>query len=236
MLQANPTATRRNGKLTFLRRSIAGSASPGGSVPSAPTAETKQPMPDTNAPLRRGNDEPDDTSIEEQMRLALGRLGTKASVGQGRPASAATPPLAGSQRRARFARNGEVPVERVTTSRAAGDGHKELAGEREARQRAEQALAEAQATIASVQAVLARSEQAARAARDAVEEREAAMAGLRTELQRVVAERDALQQAQVAVTAQAKPRRVSAPPRAEQPEKEPEPVRWWLDYLKAPRS
>ena len=193
-------------------------------------------MPDTNVPLGRGDDEPDDTSIEERMRLALGRLGTKASVGQGRPASTATSPLAGSQRRARFVRNGEVPVERVTTSRATGDGHRELAGEREARQRTEQALAEAQATIASVQAALARSEQAARAARDAVEERKAAMAGLRAELQRVAAERDALQQAQVAAAAQAKPRRVSAPPRAEQPEKEPEPVRWWLDYLKAPRS
>ena len=152
-------------------------------------------MPDTNVSLRRGDDEPDDTSIEEQMRLALGRLGTKASVGQGRPASTAASPQAGSQRRARFARDSEVPVERVTTSRAVGDGHKELAGEREA-----------------------------------------AMAGLRAELQRVAAERDALQQAQVAAAAQAKPRRVSAPPRAEQPEKEPEPVRWWLDYLKAPRS
>ncbi len=193
-------------------------------------------MPDTNASLRRGDDEPDDTSIEERMRLALGRLGTKASVGQGRPAGTATSSQAGSQRRARFARNGEVPVERVTTSRVVGDGHRELAGEREARQRIEQALAEAQATIASVQVALARSEQAARAARDTVKQREVAMAGLRAELQRVVAERDALQEAQVAVAAQAKPRRVSAAPRDEQPEGEPEPVRWWLDYLKVPRS
>ena len=45
----------------------------------------------------------------------------------------------------RFARDGEVPVERVTTSRTAGDGQRELAGGREARQRAEQTLAEAQA-------------------------------------------------------------------------------------------
>ena len=203
-------------------------------MPSAPSAETKQRMPDINAPLRRGDDEPDDASIEERMRLALGRLGTKASVGQGRPASMATSPQAGSQRRARFARNGDVPVERVTTSRAVGDGHRELAGEREARQRTEQALAEAQATIASVQAALARSEQAARAARDTVEEREAAMAGLQAELQRVAAERDALQAAQVAMAAQAKPKRVPAAPKADVPE--PEPVRWWLEYLKAPRS
>ncbi len=188
-------------------------------------------MPDPNAPLRRGDDEPDDTSIEERMRLALGRLGTKASV-----AGTATSSHAGSQRRARFARDGEVPVERVTTSRVIGDRHRELAGEREARQRTEQALAEAQAIIANVQVALVRSEQAARAARDTVEEREAAMAGLRAELQRVVAEREALQEAQVAVAAQPKPRRVSAPPRAKQPEREPEPVRWWLDYLKVPGS
>ena len=190
-------------------------------------------MPDTNAPLRRDDDEPDDTSVEERMRLALGKLGPKAPAGRGGPGGAATSAPTGSQRRARFARDGEVPVERVPTSRAAGEAGRELAGEREARQRAEQALAEAQATVASLRAALARSEQATRAARDTVEEREAAMSGLRIELQRAAAERDALQAAQVAMAAQAKPKRVPAAPKADVPE--PEPVRWWLEYLKAPR-
>jgi len=190
-------------------------------------------MADTNAPLRRDDDEPDDVSVEERMRLALGRLGTKAAVGQGGPAGAAVSVQTGSQRRARFARNGEVPVERVPASRIAGDGQRELAGEREARQRAEQAQVDAQAAIATLQAALARSEQATRAARDTVEEREAAMSGLRADLRRITAERDALQAAQVARPMQAKPRRVPAAPKSDAPA--PEPVRWWLEYLKAPR-
>ena len=190
-------------------------------------------MPDTNAPLRRDDDDSDDISVEERMRLALGRLGTKAAVSQGGLAGAAMPPQTGSQRRAKFARNGEVPVERVLPSRIGGDGQRELAGEREARQRAEQALTDAHAAIANLQAVLARSEQATRAARDAVEEREAAMSGLRTELQRIAAERDALQATQVAMATQARPMRVPAASKADAPE--PEPVRWWLEYLKASR-
>ena len=202
-------------------------------APIRPTTENDKPMPDINAPLRRDDDEPDDISVEERMRLALGRLGTKAAVGQGGPAGAAMSAQTGSQRRARFARNGEVPVERVPASRVAGDGQRELAGEREARQRSEQALADAQAAIASLQAALVRSEQATRAARDTVEEREAAMSGLRAELQRIAAERDALQAAQVAMPMLAKPRRVPAAPKADAPA--PEPARWWLEYLKAPR-
>jgi hypothetical protein len=192
-------------------------------------------MPDTNAPLRHDDDEPDDISVEERMRLALGRLGTKAAVGQGRPAGPAISAQTGSQRRTRFARNGEVPVERVSASRITGDGQRELAGEREARRRAEQVLADAQGTIASLQAALTRSEQATRAARDTVEEREAAMSGLRTELQRIAAERDDLQAAKIAMAIQTKPRRAPVTPKADAPEPKPEPVRWWLEYLKAPR-
>ena len=60
------------------------------------------------------------------------------------------------------------------------------------------------------------------------------MAGLRAELQRIAAERDALQAAQVAMAAPAKPKRAAAAPTA--PKLEPEPVRWWLEYLEAPRS
>lgn len=51
-------------------------------------------------------------------------------------------------------------------------------------QRAEQVLATAQMQVGTLQAALSRSEQAARAARETVEEREAVMAGLRAGLQR----------------------------------------------------
>ncbi len=183
-------------------------------------------MPDTNVPVRRDDDEPDDRSVEERMRLALGKLGTVGTVGQGGPAGAAMSAQTGSQRRARFARTGEVPVERVPTSRTAGDAGRELAVEKEARQRAEQALAEAQANVASLQAALARSEQANRAARDTVEEREAAMAGLRAELARA-AQREAV--LTEAAQAEAERRRAAAKLKREPaPARKPEPVRWWL--------
>ena len=186
-------------------------------------------MPDTNAPLRRDDEDPDDRSVEERMRLALGKLGTKEAVGRGGPAGTAALTQTGAQRRTRFARNGEVPVERVPPpARLAGEVGRELIEERAARQRAEQALAEAQANVASLQAALARSEQVARTARDTVEEREAAMAGLRAELARTAQREAALTEAAQAEAerkrAEAKLTRVPAPPR------EPEPVRWWLDY------
>ena len=192
-------------------------------------------MPNTNAPLRRDDAEPDDRSIEERMRLALCKLGTKEAVARGGPAGIAAPVRTKTQRRTHFARNGEVPVERVPLSaRLAGETGRELAEERAARKRAEQALAEAQASVASMQAALARSEQAARTARDTVEEREAAMDGLRAELARA-AQRDAalIMAAQAEAErkrAKAKLMRVPAPP------KEMEPLRWWLDYKKAGQS
>jgi phage terminase Nu1 subunit (DNA packaging protein) len=129
-------------------------------------------MPDINAPLRRDDDEPDDRSIEERMRLALGKLGTKGAIGQGGPAGTVVSTQTGAQRRTHLARNGEVLVERVSSpARLAGELGRELAEERALRQRAEQALAEAQASIASLKLALTRSEQVARTARATVEER-----------------------------------------------------------------
>ncbi|MGI4943293.1 MAG: hypothetical protein ACRYHQ_22480 [Janthinobacterium lividum] len=165
------------------------------------------------------------------MRLTLGRLGSEAPVGQDRPIGTASFPRTGSQRRARFAWDSEVSVARMTTNRTEGDWQRKLAGEQKARQRTDQVLAEAQAIVASLQAALARSEQAARVAWDTVEDREAAIAGLRAEPQRVAAERNALQGAQVAATVKPKPKRVPATSGAGQPE--PDPVRWWPEYLKA---
>ena len=110
-------------------------------------------MPDTNAPLRRDDDELDDRSVEERMRLALGKLGTVATNARGGPAGTGAPTQTGTQRRTRFARNGEVPVERVPPpARLASEVGRELAEERAARQRAEQALAGVQASVASLPA------------------------------------------------------------------------------------
>ncbi len=127
-----------------------------------------------------------------------------------------------------------MPVERLPPpARSPADLQRELGEERTGRGRAEQALQEAQATVATLQAALAQADQAARTARAAVQEREAAMAGLRIELARGAAERDALLDAQATRTARNKPKRAAAAPKPQR--QEPEPVRWWLDYLKTPR-
>jgi len=82
-----------------------------------------------------------------------------------------------------------------------------------------------------MQAALARSEQAIRAAREAVEEREAAMGALRADLRRATAERDAMQAAKADLARRAKPRRIQAVPKSHAPQ----PVRWWLASTK-PRN
>ncbi len=83
---------------------------------------------------------------------------------------------------------GDVPVERMPSPvRSSAD-----------RQRAEQALTAAQMQVGTLQASLSRSEQATRVAREAVEEREAAIAGLRAELQLVQVELKAAADAKAA--------------------------------------
>ncbi len=172
------------------------------------------------------------------MRLALERLGTRSSPVQGGPGSRANVAAATTrstrataQLQKRFVRDGDVPVERVRPpARLSSEVGRELAEERTARQRADQALAEAQATISRLQAALSRAEGAARASREAVEEREAAMAELRRVAQREAALAEAAQAEAERQRSAAKLKRVPTPAR------EPEPVRWWLDYLKEPRS
>jgi len=194
--------------------------------------ENNKPMDDMDAPLRRNDaDDPETALAETKMRLALERLGTRASPSQhgpgNRTSSATATARTGPQPRKRFVRDGEVPVERVPTSaRAAGDAGFELAEERAARQQAEQALTDAQGTISRLQMALSRAEQAARAAREAVQERELAMDGLRAELAGA-AQREAALVA--AAQAEAEQKQAAARlPRAPAPVREPEPVRWWL--------
>ncbi len=202
-------------------------------------------MPDTNTPLRRDDaDDAEARSDEVRMRLALEKLGTRSTPPvRSRPGgSASNATHTAPQRRHKFAREGEVPVERLPPPiRSPGDMQRELVEERTARQRAEQALNDAQTAIATLQAALSRSEQVARAAREAVEEREAAMAGLRAELQRLALKLEAATDAKPALragikhgrggSAPAKPKQVQAAPEA----MNPQPVKWWL-ALTQPRA
>ena len=201
--------------------------------------ENDDPMDDTDAPLRRSDaNDPETALAETKMRLALERLGTRASPAQGGPGNrtsgAAATARTGPLPRKRFVRDGEVPVERVLTSaRPPGDAGFELAEERAARQQAEQALTDSQGTISRLQMALSRAEQAARAAREAVEERELAMDGLRTELTGA-AQREAV----LVAAAQAEAERKQAEaklPRVPATPREPEPVRWWLQPTKPSR-
>ena len=93
--------------------------------------------------------------------------------------------------------------------------------------------------VGTLQAALSRSEQAVRAAREVVEEREAAMAGLRAELQRAKVELkpavDARAAARIGVgrrrptTAQAKASQGQGAAGAT----DPQPVRWWLPLMQS---
>jgi len=239
------------------RKSVPGPARSG---QMARLLESGNPMQDTDAPPRRNEaDDGEATPDEASMRLALERLGTRSSPGhratEGRASDAAAGARATTRPHPRFVRDGDVPVVRVpvvrvpvvrvpvvrvpvvrvpSAARLPGEAGRELAEERAARLWAEEALAAAQGTIGRLQVARFRAEQALQAAQAAVEEREAAMAGLRAELARALQREAALAEAarvearKAQATASLRP--ASAPPR------EPEPVRWWLDYLEAPRS
>ena len=201
-------------------------------------------MPDTNTPLRRDDaDDAEARSDEVRMRLALEKLGTGSTPPvRSRSGGSAGGAHGAAPRRHKFAREGEVPVERLPSPvRSPGDLQRELVEERAARQRAEQAVNDAKVSIATLQAALSRSEQEARAAREAVEEREAAMAGLRAELQRLALKLEAAMDAKPATrvgskhkrggSAPAKPKWVQAASEAPTPQ----PVKWWL-ALTQPRT
>lgn len=173
------------------------------------------------------------------MRLALERLGTRSTPPvRSRPGAAAGPAHAAPQRRHKFAREGEVPVERVPLPfRSPTDRQRELTEERAARQRAEQALAETRARVSTLQADLSQAEQASRAAREAVEEREAAMTVLRAELQRVAIRLEAALADNSAARAWGRGRPANtAPAKLQQAQKlsgtvGPQPAKWWLPLM-----
>lgn len=193
-------------------------------------------MRDTDAPPRPNQaGEADATPDEARMRRALERLGTRSSPAQGggdvRAGGAAAASRAAARPRKRFARDGEVPVVCVPgPARGLAGPQHEVAAERAARQRAEEALADAQGTISRLQVARSRAEQALLGAQAAIGERDAAMASLRADLVRAaLREAELIEAARTgAETARAEAKPTAAPGRAE-------PVRWWLDYAKAPR-
>jgi hypothetical protein len=95
--------------------------------------------------------------------------------------------------------------------------------------------------VGTLQAALSRSEQAIRAAREAVEEREAAMVGLRAELQRAQIALKAAVDARAAARIGSRRRRsTAAPAKADQGQgaagaTDPQQVKWWLPLMQ-PRS
>jgi len=131
-------------------------APPGFSVPLLSSSNQDDLMPASKTPahavpLDIGGD-------EARMRRALGL--------QGASSSHSTPQRSDRPRsRHRFVQDGEVPVVVLNSPRAPDAGpdvqaatHAALEGERAARTKADQALAEAQATIRSLQAKLAHAE------------------------------------------------------------------------------
>ena len=198
-------------------------------------------MQDVNAPVQPGDaDDAEASTAEARMRRALAQLGNGASPAPGRVntrvrhGSTTAPAHAAPRPRPRFIRDGDVPVVRVSSqARSSGDAGRELAEARAAREQVEQALADAQGTIGRLQDARTRLEQAVHAAQAAVAERDAVITDLRVELARVAGEWDTA----LADAAQAEAARQQAEAElAQGAANEPEPVRWWLDYLPARRT
>ncbi len=216
-------------------------------------------MPDTNTPLRRDDlDEREQSEVEARMRLALEQMGSGAKSRRDGPGRGSVTPQVALSRRVGAAhapssagsvRAGllSLPASPARQDDAVGP---DLAEERAARQRAEQALLDAQVTIGKLQAALAQCEQARDAALASGKDKDAVVTALRAELQQQIARAEA---AAVATAEQGirdetsstvsgvrpsgsvdvpagtgKPKR----PRAATRTKGPQPVKWWLAHAK----
>ncbi len=216
-------------------------------------------MPDTNTPLRRDDlDEREQSEVEARMRLALEQMGSGAKSRRDGPGRGSVTPQVALSRRVGAAhapssagsvRAGllSLPASLARQDNALGP---DLAEEQAARQRAEQALLDAQATIGKLQAALAECEKARDAALASGKGKDATVTALRAELQQQVARTEA------AALAMAKPvtgdetpatipgiepsENVNMPagtgkpkrPRAATRNKGPQPVKWWLTRAK----
>lgn len=183
---------------------------------------------------------------EANMRRALGMLGGAARQQQPSQARDRRPatPLSSTPRRHRFIQDGDVPV---TVMRTRADGAAEpslaangspvnrletvqtaLAAEHTARERAERALEEAQGVIRDLRTKLAHMELAreeAVAQRNLAEAAQIAEAAADAALPTVPAA--ATVEARVPRASTRAPKRLAVP-RPPRPEKEPQPVKWWV--------
>ena len=216
-------------------------------------------MPDTNTPLRRDDlDEREQSEVEARMRLALQQMGSGARPHRERPGQGPAAPQVAPSRRVGAAhapssagtvRTGllTLPASPARQDDAVGP---DLAEDRAARQRAEQALVDAQATIGQLQAALAECEQARDAALASGEDKDATVMALRAELQQkaarteaaavATAERGIRDEAPSNVSGVGPSGSVDVPagtgkpkrPRAATRIKGPQPVKWWLAHVK----
>ena len=104
------------------------------------------------SPWRNETDDAETASAEMRMRLALKRLGIRSSPAHRAPDSRANNAASGTHAtprfRPQFVRDGDVPVVHVpSVPRPPGEAGRELIEEHAARQRPEEALADAQGTI-----------------------------------------------------------------------------------------
>lgn len=210
------------------------------------------PLPITPPPTA-----PEDIATQEaRMRRALGLDGPLPARPAPAAATSARQRPEQAKTRPRFVRDGEVPVEVVTGPRTTGAApggqaaalRADLDAERAARAGAERTLAEAQATIRSLQAKLAHTELAhAEALAAERRAREQAEVALREAVSaREVAERRLNDAAARASVGAPKPRpktqrATTGKPASRTPApkgREPKPVKWWLpgfkDTTKAP--
>ena len=217
-------------------------------------------MPDTNTPLRRDDlDEREQRDIEARMRLALERLGSEAGSRRDSPGRSSVAPQAASSRRGAAAhppssaRRITAGVLTLPASPARQDDAlgRDLAEEQAARQRAEQALLDAQAIIGQLQAALAECEQARDAALASGRDKDATITTLQAELQQqavqteaaaaATAEQGTQDETSSIVSGAAPSGSMDAPagtgkpkrrPRAATHNKGPQPVKWWLAHAK----
>ena len=181
---------------------------------------------------------------EARMRRALG-LDRPLAAPSAQPAQQRPAQLRPEQARARhrFVQDGEVPVVVVNGQGASGAApngqaagtRAKLLAERQARADAERALAEAQATVRSLQAKLAHVELAhAEALAAERRAREASETALRhATAAREAAERRLREAAPVPAADAPTAEPTSKRARAAKPAREPEPVKWWLPSYKA---
>jgi len=219
-------------------------APPGFSVPLLSSSNQDDLMPASKTPahavpLDIGGD-------EARMRRALGL--------QGASSSHSTPQRSDRPRsRHRFVQDGEVPVVVLNSPRAPDAGpdaqtatHAALEGERAARTKADQALAEAQATIRSLQAKLAHAElahaEALTAERRSREHAETALRDAGATRTRTIAHSGTAGAAQEREAAKsmapkaargrpAKPAKARSATTGAKT-REPKPVKWWLPGYK----